>query len=52
MTPATAVAALLLQVPAFENVAAIKGGEHHTLVLTQDGKVMGVGSCTYGCLGR
>uniref|UniRef100_A0A7S0WHD4 RCC1-like domain-containing protein n=1 Tax=Chlamydomonas leiostraca TaxID=1034604 RepID=A0A7S0WHD4_9CHLO len=41
-----------VKVPAFTKVAAIKGGEHHTLVLTQGGKVLAVGSSTYGSLGR
>ncbi|KAI8474714.1 MAG: regulator of chromosome condensation 1/beta-lactamase-inhibitor protein II [Monoraphidium minutum] len=39
-------------VPALARVAAIAGGEHHTLALTRKGEVLSFGAPTYGMLGR
>ena len=39
-------------VTALSKVAAIKGGEQHTLVLQKDGSLLSFGAGTYGMLGR
>jgi regulator of chromosome condensation len=39
-------------VPALSKIAAIAGGEHHTLALTRAGAVLSFGAPTYGMLGR
>jgi len=40
------------RVGALAKVAAIAGGEHHTLALTRAGEVLSFGAPTYGMLGR
>lgn len=40
------------RVDALSRVAAIAGGEHHTLALTRAGAVLSFGAPTYGMLGR
>lgn len=39
-------------VDALSRIAAIAGGEHHTLALTRKGEVLSFGAPTYGMLGR
>jgi regulator of chromosome condensation len=39
-------------VPALTKIAAIAGGEHHSLALTRGGEVLSFGAPTYGMLGR
>lgn len=39
------------QLTPFENVKSITGGQHHTLVLTNDGKCFAIGRKDYGRLG-
>jgi regulator of chromosome condensation len=39
-------------VDALSKIAAIAGGEHHTLALTRSGAVLSFGAPTYGMLGR
>lgn len=39
-------------VPGLQPIAAVKGGQHHTLALAKDGTLLAFGRPTYGRLGR